>query len=73
MMLPQNLDALDDGDIWEDLFARAPEEWDGDEAAIAILIRYVHHLEEQVERNGGCLLPWCHNEEGETCTHGYLT
>lgn len=57
----------------EELMEGCPDSWDGDEAFESILVRYVHHLRDEVQRLGGCLLPWCAITDGEWCDHGYLT
>lgn len=59
-------------ELTEELFAGCPDRWDGDEGQEDILVRYVHHLRDEVIRLGGCLLPWCGLTDGEPCDHGYL-
>lgn len=66
-----NLGWLDREQWVNDLMDQAPDAWDGDEAMESIALDYVHHLELEVRRLGGCLLPYCGHEDKEPCDHGY--
>jgi len=59
-----------------DLLENIPEEWDTDEAAEAIAIDYLRHLESEVKRLGGRFYPWADDtpaqgERGEEPMHRY--
>ena len=58
-------------DFHNQLIENAPDDWDGDEAQIAIILAYVRHLEDEVQRVGGCLRRWCRWQDNEPCDHGY--
>lgn len=62
----------DHDDFVNAILDNAPDAWDDDEAGAAIALRYVQHLETEVERLGGCMKPWCAWEDKEPCDHGYL-
>jgi hypothetical protein len=63
-------DEADHVTFLNDLLDHAPDTWDGDESAEAIALRYVRHLEAQVERWNGCLHPHCRLDDGQPCDHG---
>lgn len=59
---------------WENaLLKNTPESWDDDASSTAIIEDYLHHLEAEVERLGGCRRRWCAWDDDEPCDHGYLT
>lgn len=62
-------------DFHNSLLEDSPNEWDEDESQNVIIKRWVDHLVNQVKQTGGCLLPWCHWDDGDDagpCDHGYL-
>lgn len=54
------------------LVERTGDEWDDDTDMESIVIRYVRHLEDEVQRLGGCRRPNCWWDDGDNCDHGYL-
>lgn len=69
---PQTAFVGDHDEFVNELLAFAPEEWDCDEAAEAIVLHWLDHLMVETKRLGGCFYPRCQWSDREPCDHGYL-